>query len=558
LEVEHLLERLEKGSCEEHALKDVELKSNWEQRHGKDISALANGGTEPTAWLVVGADDKGRVKPKEENWARSTELTVSNHINQFLEPTWTVEQVSTAIVQGSDVVLVRIKSPGSVVRWNGKAYKKVGTTSPEMRDHEILELSLKLPGADYSKEPYDGDFDASLVFDFAKHLKRNDIFTYDEKSCSAQDILIQLGVAGTNTVRILFGECGFRIAFFDNDERIVENRARTGLFYLLSDHFIEEVTTWTRKQGLTIGETSVFAHSEQPYPIEAIRECVANAVAHALYSRADGEILVEVHPNRFCVRNNCGMDAQLFVNKWYSRISRPNNRHLMAFLRNARITDELGTGKIRLLRSMLELGKRAPLVELQNAGSHGRWSVYLYPEIVNQNTESLIAELKSRFPSSEEWRLALALIHWSTRPWTEILGYLDEYYRQIANKILSSRESPLLRTEDSLFLKRWAFQPESDSSSRPFSKTEKEKLLKLFQEVSISNQGRISNSEARSIVGFGDSQSEAVQLSRLFRQWQEVGLVKQSRRGEWQFALSQGSKPSSNGTPSAEAGEKES
>jgi predicted HTH transcriptional regulator len=525
------------GKVEEHRLDGVEFKESWEQRHGRVISALSNRLDETATWLVIGVNDKGQVTSKPANWARETEHTVSNHINQYLEPTWTVEQVLSSRIANQEVLLLKIRPPGSAVRWNGKAYKRIGTTTHEMQDHEILELSILLPGNDYSKEKYNGSFDPALVFDFAKHLKRNGTFDYDEGTSSAKDLLIQFGIFETNVVKILFGDCNFRVAFFNEDEQIVENRNRKGLFYLLSDAFVEEVLTWTKKRGLAVSEKSIFAHNDETYPPEAIRECIANAVAHSLYLANEGEVLVEIHPNRFCVRNNCSKDARLFVDKWYSRISRANNRHLMAFLRNARVTDELGTGKIRLLRSMLELGKRAPLIEMQDVGRHGRWNVYLYSEIENVGTKQLIEKLRVAFPSTEEWRLALALVHWANLPWSVIVGYLDAYYKQIAEKILSSKVSPILKFGESIFVKRWAEIALTGHPSRSFSIAEKTLLRNLLTEQTFKNgaNGHISTDEARQILGLGASQSEVVQLSRMFRDWRDQGAVEQVRRGQWKF-----------------------
>ena len=77
-------------------------------------------------------------------------------------------------------------------------------------------------------------------------------------------------------------------------------------------------------------------------------------------------------------------------------------------------------------------------------------------------------------------------------------------------------------------------------NSRSFSISEKNLLRNLLTELTRKNgaDGHISTKEARQILGLGSSQSEVVQLSRVFSEWREYGFVEQVRRGEWRFNAS--------------------
>jgi hypothetical protein len=121
--------------------------------------------------------------------------------------------------------------------------------------------------------------------------------------------------------------------------------------------------------------------------------------------------------------------------------------------------------------------------------------------------------LRAGFPSAEEWRLALALVHWADKPWSEIVGYLDAYYKQIAEKIVASRESPILRVGDSIFLRRWAEVILTGQNSRSFTVAERKLLRDMLIELTQNSgaEGHITTDEARSIIGLGNSQSETVQ-----------------------------------------------
>lgn len=97
----------------------VELKANWSQDCGKDISAIANKPDRTGGWIVIGCSDGGgAILGNTLTWLRETEQKVSNHINHYLTPDFTVVNIKGEIVADTHVLLVEISSPNEVVRWN--------------------------------------------------------------------------------------------------------------------------------------------------------------------------------------------------------------------------------------------------------------------------------------------------------------------------------------------------------------------------------------------------------------------------------------------------------
>jgi len=350
---DELLKEIEKGTPEV-ALPGVEFKESWDQKYGEDISAIANDLNLVRGWLVIGVKDKGGLAGRDLNWVKKVELDVSNQIRANLSPNWAVKGIIGKSLATGSCLLVEIENPGDIVRWRDKAYKLVGTTSSEMHPAELLSLSIKLPGADISKGKYEGKYDPVLVAEFAKKLVELDIedFKFDLSKTTSEEVLSKLNVSSTITAGILFGEYSFRLVHFDKNGDILDQVQKQGLYRMLSDQFIEDIQSWTRKQGTVIQGSSATAAEETPYPIRALREILGNAVAHSLYSKANGDIVVELHPNRLVVRNNCRKEAKAFVEKWFSRSHFVYNKHLMNTLRIAKITDEQGSGKIRVFRHM--------------------------------------------------------------------------------------------------------------------------------------------------------------------------------------------------------------
>ena len=71
-----------------------------------------------------------------------------------------------------------------------------------------------------------------------------------------------------------------------------------------------------------------------------------------------------------------------------------------------------------------------------------------------------------------------------------------------------------------------------------FSKEENKQAQIVLQDYVLQNQkdGYITNHQTRRILGFVNSKSEQVQVSRIFREWVKEGFIeKGSKRGLWKI-----------------------
>jgi predicted HTH transcriptional regulator len=538
LSLDQLVSLLESGDLREVTQSRTELKSDWHQDHGKDISAIANNLALAGGWVVIGVNDQGKLLGKSADWLKRTEEQISSHINQYLSPSWAATVQGKSLVNGG-CVLIEVTNPGDVTEWNKKPYKLTGTVSQQMTPDEQLALSIQLPGEDFSKTQNKGTVNGALVMEFAKKLQEAEPseFSVDLANIAPTDILKKLSLHERTAAAILFGEYKVRVVRYDSDGDILDQVEKAGTYYALSDDFIAQVQAWTRKQGTILKGQTASVTEEAPYPTKALREVLANAVAHALFHRDYGKIVIELRPNRLTVSNHCSLEAKLFTKKWFSRDTHVRNKLLMRALRTARITDEVGTGKSRIFRLMIESGKREPIVEFLETGTIGRWSITLYNEEQNAPLLGLIVRFKEAFLDPDKWRIATALVLWRENSWTEIQEKLDEHYKRVALEVIQNDASPVIVINNRLFVRRWVSVGLTGQVSKRFTEAEEEQIKIFLQARAFSSgrQGNFSTEEARKVIGLSDSQSEITQLSNLFRKWSEKDLIRRIKRGHWRF-----------------------
>ncbi len=424
----------------------------------------------------------------------------------------------------------------------------MGTRTEKMTSGEKQALELKCPGLDFSSFDYKGKIKASLVLDFAKFLKNSN---EDWVKLSASNVLSKLNIRDKNVSGILFGDFSFRVAHYNQESELTDQDEKEGLYSLLKEDFIQHIQSWTRTKAISLVPGSLSITEEKPYPDSVLREVLVNAVAHSAFEKQERKITVELYRNRIRVSNHCSAKATAFINKKFSQGHFSYNPFLMKILRKANFSDEFGTGKNKIFKYMIESGRREPLFEYQKiSDDYGIWSVTIYNEQPNKNFLTLLKKLKKIYESNtDKYKISAALVLWRDKTLEEIFNYIDEYHKKLIHEILSDKNSPfLLTTEYSqknkkkpvarILLKRWVKVQLEGQESKVFSKAEENKFKKILQNYAYEENrgGYITNKEARHLFGLSNSQSEIVQLSKLFQQWEKTGFIeKGKRRRDWKI-----------------------
>ena len=429
-------------------------------------------------------------------------------------------------------------SLAEVTDWERRAYKRSGSSTQEMTAGERAALAMCLPGDDYSRLPWQGEVNSALVLDFAQKVVENGVrdFPQDLSLLSSSQILRLMRLDGKMAAGILFGDVPVRIAYYDANDQpstVVEEK---GLYTILHDGFIAQIQTASERKGAVSEGNSISLKEYRPYPNELLREILANAVAHALYQRHHGEIIVDIHLDRIMVRNNAPLEAEVFAHQWLSQRTMAKNKLLMEALRTAGITDELGTGKANVFKLAIEAGKEEPTIDFFKDKGFAQWHITVYNSHRHEHIGNLWGKLNdSLLPSPRHKMMAVALVLWKDRKWSEIKTRLDDHYEKIANEVLKHDDTPVIIIDDDLFVLRWADTALRGQSSKSFTPTEEGMIMRMLTDYANNPVRQITTREARQLIGLGKSPSEAAQLSNLFRKWQKAGLVKMVKRGTWQF-----------------------
>jgi predicted HTH transcriptional regulator len=532
--IDELLDHASKGILREHTFPNVELKRSWDQRYGEKISGLGNQVENQVSWIAIGIEDDGKLAGFDEQKIIKEEEKVSQHINNCLDPVQACLAVKTFEVAGRWILVIKIANPGALVKWNHTAYKKAGTTIVAMRPDEEMELTIKLPGlSDFSKQTFDGPIDSGLVDSFMMRLRarRTDLSPGDIERTNSDDMLSSIRINRTNTSAILFGDYQYRVVFYDEGESPVTNTARFGLYGLLENSFVPEIQKWA--------EFPAVSANHPPFPEHALKEALANAVAHAAYFEHNGEIIIEVFKDRVVISNLCLPETGYFANKWFSRSHKTVNGLLMETLRLAGLVDELGRGKNVIFADSIKEGKRPPYVSLERTGRFDRWRLCLYGGVSNSIQLRLFHRLREIYHTEQKALIAHALILWNNEPVSQIRQYIDSESVPLFAEVLRDLDGPIFfyEKEDKVVLQRWVrVLLEEGKDSKSFTTAEEEQLYRFVYEMQSRYYNFIvTTKELRKLAHMGDTKSEIVLSSTLLKKWVNEKKVDKIKKGVYKF-----------------------
>jgi len=530
--IDELLEVIKQGGIEEYKHINVELKREWKKDFGVELSALGNKLNNDVSWLVIGVKDNGQLFNYSEERIKAEEEKISQQLNEYLDPVQACIGLFCHEINGSWLIIIQIKNPGAVVKWNQIAYKATGTTSKPMDPVEEMELTMKLPGlTDYSAQQWSGIINEKQANDFCRILleKRPELnFGKGDYLESTQQLLERIKVSNSNVAKILFGDTKYRVVYYSQFEEPVINEDRTGLYDIVTEAFINEI-----QQHCSLNGERVFSD-------RALKEALANSVAHAAYFENNGELIIEVYKDRLCISNLCLPESGYFANKWLSRSHKTVNRLLMETLRLCNFVDELGRGKSLIFTESLKKGLNPPQVIIEKAGRFNRWKTFIYGGQKDEKLIRLYERLLDIYKNENIALIAQALVLWRDKTVTEIREYIEgESTAKIIGDLLSDIQGPIFYYDktDQIILRRWAsILLGEGKDGKALSFAEEESLLDTAYDLATKyNKSRVTTKELRHWSGMTNTRSEVVLMSNLMKKWVEKKIVKKIKNGEYEF-----------------------
>lgn len=276
-----------------------------------------------------------------------------------------------------------------------------------------------------------------------------------------------------------------------------------------------------------------------PFPTKALREGLANAVAHAAYYDGQGDVIVELFSDRVSISNLCIKESGYFANKWFSRSHKTVNRMLMEALRLAGAVDELGRGKNLIFAESLRNGKNPPTVVLEKGGRYDRWRLYIYGGSQNRVQLRVLQRLREMYQDEQKALIANALVLWSGYPVSNIQKYVDGESSRIFADVLVDMKGPIFyyQKNDQIVLRRWVRVLLGEGKdSKQLSAAEEEDLFDLASKIQTDyHHGYITPKQLRELGAMGDTNSEIVQSSQILKKWMEQGQITKVKKGLYKF-----------------------
>jgi len=328
----------------------VEYKESWNDRHLATLAAMANGSG---GVLFIGKNDDG-VATGIRN-ARKLMEELPNIINNKLGFLPTVEPKTE---NGHECVEIMIKSQPSPVSYNGRFYVRSGSTTHEIKGHEIIELYLKKEGISWTDrvaaEISINDLSTQALEYLVRRGKERKRLPEYVSSDNPSAIMRYLDLMETDKLTLagallfhprpgsVLQGAYLEIGVFSSDNRLLRDDHVEGPLITQPEEALE-VLFEKHIQGEYYID-GVERKTKYAYPRGALREALINAVVHKDYSFMYPST-VRVYPDRVEIFNYGRLPEGWTVETLLSEHeSIPGNFRLARAFYSAGLSEKWGSG----------------------------------------------------------------------------------------------------------------------------------------------------------------------------------------------------------------------
>ena len=305
---------------------------------------------------------------------------IAGRITGNTDPT-VYPSIEYATVTDRTIVVIKVSESDSKPHLaSGRAFKRVGATTVQMHREEYERLLL-----DRRQSPFDhrelpeatwDDIDEGKVGWYLERAARERNIPVD-LALPAQENLKRLGMASeregrtvlTTAALLFFGKHPQRFAPHSLI-RLARFQGTTPLNFIdrldcvgTLPEMIDEAERFIRRNTRVAAKVTGFERREiTEYPSPAIREAIANAVAHRDYERTDVEVRVSIFDDRIEIQSPGRLPLPLTL-ETLSEEYALRNRVIAELLFNIRYIERWNTGILRMRRWMREHGLPEPIFQ---------------------------------------------------------------------------------------------------------------------------------------------------------------------------------------------------
>jgi len=388
-----------------------EYKQTWNENCFKTICAFANttGGK-----LYIGIGDTG--KPVGVKDAARYLDDIPNKTKDILGIT---PEVTVKKKAGKDIIEVSVAPSTAPISYHGRFYTRSGSSSVEIKGHELAELLIEKSGRSWDEFIEEGatlkDIDTVAINKFRKLAAERIPFIKGEKT--AQEVLNKLNLIENDKLRraalLLFGKnpkkfhmtAYIKIGKFANDIDLISTDDIEGNLFRQVDKAMEILRI---KYLLSnISYEGIYRKDNMEYPEEALREAIINAVIHRSYMGPHTQL--RISPDGLNLWNAGGLPPGIGIDdlkKWH--LSKPRNELLADVFFKGGMIEAWGRGTVKIVDEC----KKAGLPEPEFREEFGGFSVFFRKgksgeRVVDKVVEKLGERLGERLGETEKKILAL-------------------------------------------------------------------------------------------------------------------------------------------------------
>jgi len=353
---------------------NIEWKSAWRDEYLKWICGFANakGGK-----IFIGKDDDGNVVGIDDYKKLMDEIP--NKIQNYLGIICDVDLHEYA---GLYVIEIDVKPYEVPISYQGKYHYRSGSTKQELKGNALNEFLIKKTGKTWddvieSKATF-SDLDISTIDKFKKDAIKSKRLPAIESENDYTQILQNLQLIENGELKraaiVLFGKeprkffinAYAKIGKFGNSDHdlqsqeIIESNA-----YNLADQIIEVLD---KKYFIkSISYEGLHRIETAPYPYEAIREALINAIIHRNYFGPP--IQISLYDDKIMIWNVGELPEQLKIDDLrHKHASFPKNQRLADIFFIGGFIEAWGRGTLKIINECLNFGLPEPEIELMTGG----------------------------------------------------------------------------------------------------------------------------------------------------------------------------------------------